>query len=106
MRDKYQQRRDYIVGRFNELGLPCHLPRGAFYAFPSIAGTGLSSMDFAKRLLHEQKVAVVPGTAFGPAGAGFVRASFSTGYDQIIQATERVAKFLETLAAEGKFPRK
>ncbi len=97
MRDKYQQRRDYIVSRFNEMGLTCHLPRGAFYAFPSVQKFGLSSMDFAQRLLHEQKVAVVPGTAFGPGGAGFVRASFSTGYDQIIQAGDRIAKFLETL---------
>jgi aminotransferase len=98
MREKYQQRRDYIVSRFNEMGLTCHLPRGAFYAFPSVQKFGLSSMDFAKRLLHEQKVAVVPGTAFGPGGAGFVRASFSTGYDQIIQAGDRIAKFLETLS--------
>jgi len=104
MREKYHQRRDYIVARFNELGLPCHSPRGAFYAFPSIAGTGLSSMDFAKRLLHEQKVAVVPGTAFGPSGAGFVRASFSTGYDLLIQATERIAKFMETLPSERAKP--
>jgi aminotransferase len=105
MRDKYHQRRDYIVARFNELGLPCHLPRGAFYAFPSVQNFGLSSMDFATRLLHEQKVAVVPGTAFGPGGAGFVRASFSTGYDQIIQAGDRIAKFLETVAGEKNIQR-
>ncbi len=104
MREKYHQRRDYIVARFNELGLPCHSPHGAFYAFPSIAGTGLSSMDFAKRLLHEQKVAMVPGTAFGPSGAGFVRASFSTGYDLLIQATDRIAKFMETLQSEPAKP--
>ncbi|MGA2052065.1 MAG: aminotransferase class I/II-fold pyridoxal phosphate-dependent enzyme [Opitutales bacterium] len=101
MKEKYHQRRDYVVAKFNELGLKCHLPRGAFYAFPSIASTGLSSMDFAKRLLQEQKVAMVPGTAFGPGGAGFVRASFSTGYDQLIQATERLARFMETLRAES-----
>ncbi|HVU38593.1 MAG TPA: aminotransferase class I/II-fold pyridoxal phosphate-dependent enzyme [Opitutales bacterium] len=100
MRDKYQQRRDYIVARFNELGLPCHTPKGAFYAFPSVENFGLSSMDFAKRLLQEQKVAVVPGTAFGPGGAGFVRASFSTGYDQIIAACDRIAKFVETVEGE------
>jgi aminotransferase len=105
MREKYQQRRDYIVSRFNELGLPCHLPRGAFYAFPSVEKFGLPSMDFAKRLLHEEKVAVVPGTAFGPGGAGFVRASFSTGYDQIIQATDRIAKFLDTVSKEKGLPR-
>jgi len=106
MREKYHQRRDYIVTRFNELGLPCHSPRGAFYAFPSVGQFGLSSLDFAKRLLNEQKVAVVPGTAFGPGGAGFVRASFSTGYDQIIQACDRIAKFLETLRAAEQAPRK
>jgi aminotransferase len=61
-------------------------------------------MDFAKRLLHEQKVAVVPGTAFGPSGAGFVRASFSTGYDLLIQATDRIAKFMETLQSERAKP--
>jgi aminotransferase len=100
MKEKYHQRRDYVVARCNELGLPCHSPRGAFYAFPSIAGTGLASMDFAKRLLHEHKVAVVPGTAFGPGGAGFVRASFSTGYDQLILAFDRVARFMESLEGE------
>jgi aminotransferase len=98
MREKYRQRRDYVVARCNELGLPCHSPRGAFYAFPSVAGTGLTSMDFAKRLLSEQQVAVVPGTAFGPNGAGFVRASFSTGYDQLILAFDRIARFMDTLA--------
>ncbi|HTB63815.1 MAG TPA: aminotransferase class I/II-fold pyridoxal phosphate-dependent enzyme [Opitutales bacterium] len=100
MREKYHQRRDYIVARFNELGLPCHSPRGAFYAFPSVQNFGLPSMEFATRLLKENQVAVVPGTAFGPGGAGFVRASFSTGYDQIIQACDRIGKFLDTLAKE------
>jgi len=101
MRDKYLQRRDFIVARFNELGLPCHTPRGAFYAFPRISDTGLTSMDFAKRLLHEHKVAMVPGTAFGASGEGFVRASFSTGYDQLIQAGERLARFMESLHQGG-----
>ncbi|NBV37959.1 MAG: aminotransferase class I/II-fold pyridoxal phosphate-dependent enzyme [Verrucomicrobia bacterium] len=77
MRDKYRERRDFIVRRFNELGLKCHSPRGAFYAFPNITSTGFDSMTFASKLLEAQKVAMVPGTAFGEAGAGFCRASFS-----------------------------
>lgn len=99
MRDKYRERRDFIVRRFNELGLPCHLPRGAFYAFPNITSTGLDSMAFASQLLAAQKVAVVPGTAFGAAGAGFCRASFSTSYERIHEAGERIARFLDTLPA-------
>jgi len=99
MRDKYRERRDFIVRRFNELGLPCHLPRGAFYAFPNITSTGLDSMTFASQLLAAQKVAVVPGTAFGAAGAGFCRASFSTSYERIHEAGERIARFLDTLPA-------
>jgi aminotransferase len=97
MRDKYRERRDFIVRRLNELGLPCHLPRGAFYAFPDITSTGLDSMTFASQLLAAQKVAVVPGTAFGAAGAGFCRASFSTSYERIHEAGERIARFLDTL---------
>ncbi|MEY4402049.1 MAG: hypothetical protein RIR91_84 [Verrucomicrobiota bacterium] len=99
MRDKYRERRDFIVRRFNELGLPCHLPRGAFYAFPNITSTGLDSMAFASQLLAAQKVAMVPGTAFGTAGAGFCRASFSTSYERIHEAGERIARFLDTLPA-------
>ena len=95
MRDKYRERRDFIVRRFNELGLACHSPRGAFYAFPSVSVTGLDSMEFARRLLEERKVAMVPGTAFGAAGAGFCRASFSTSYERIHEACERIARFLD-----------
>jgi aminotransferase len=97
MRDKYRERRDLIVRRFNDLGLPCHLPRGTFYAFPRVSVTGLSAMDFAMSLLREQKVAMVPGTAFGPSGAGFCRASFSTNYENIIKACDRIGQFLEKL---------
>ncbi len=95
MREKYRERRDLIVRRFNGLGLPCHSPRGAFYAFPSIAGTGMDSMTFAKTLLREQKVAMVPGTAFGKSGEGFCRASFSTSYENIIKACDRIGAFLD-----------
>jgi len=97
MRDKYRERRDFIVRRFNELGLKCHSPRGAFYAFPNITSTGFDSMTFASKLLEAQKVAMVPGTAFGEAGAGFCRASFSTSYERIHEAGERIARFLDRL---------
>lgn len=97
MRASYQRRRDFIVRRFNEIGLPCHLPEATFYTFPSIAGTGLDEKTFAARLLDEHKVAMVPGTAFGPHGAGFVRASFSTSYERIEQAMERAQRFMDSL---------
>ncbi len=94
MKEAYQRRRDLIVRRFNEIGLDCHLPRGSFYAFPCIESTGLDSLGFCQRLLKEQEVAVVPGTAFGPSGAGFARASFSTSYERIVEATDRIERFV------------
>jgi aminotransferase len=97
MRASYQRRRDFLVRRFNAMGLPCHLPQATFYTFPSIAGTGLNEHAFATRLLQEQKVAVVPGTAFGPSGAGFVRASFSTRYEKIEEACDRMDRFVGKL---------
>ncbi|MEC7486870.1 MAG: aminotransferase class I/II-fold pyridoxal phosphate-dependent enzyme [Verrucomicrobiota bacterium] len=96
MKEAYQDRRDLIVARFNTLGLDCHLPKGSFYAFPSIQSVGLESIDFCKALLQKQEVAVVPGTAFGPSGAGFVRASFSTSYERIIEACDRIGRFVDT----------
>ena len=102
MRDQYCKRRDFVVRRFNEMGLPCHLPRGSFYAFPSVGGTGLNEVDFCHRLLREKEVAVVPGTAFGPHGENHVRASFSTSYEKLVDATDRMEAFLETLASESK----
>ena len=95
MKEAYHKRRDLIVRRFNEMGLTCHLPKGSFYAFPSIEETGQDSLAFCKGLLEDQEVAVVPGTAFGPSGAGFVRASFSTSYDRILEATNRIERYLE-----------
>lgn len=97
MREKYRQRRDFIVRRFNELGFECHLPRGTFYAFPSIKAFGKSSMEMAKLILSEAKVAMVPGSAFGPSGEGYLRASFSTSYDNLIKATDRIEKILPKL---------
>lgn len=98
MRDSYARRRDFLVRRFNEMGLTCHLPQATFYTFPSIAAHGLEASVFAKRLLEEQEVAMVPGTAFGPHGAGFLRASFSTSYEKIEKACERIERFVDSLS--------
>ncbi len=102
MKEQYHQRRDFFVDRLNKMGLACHLPKGAFYAFPSIASTGLSAMDFCHGLLQAEKVAVVPGTAFGPGGAGFIRASFSTSYERLLNACERIERFLQSGVASNK----
>jgi aminotransferase len=94
MREQYKLRRNFIVHAFNQMGLPCHLPRGSFYAFPKIGGTGLTSKEFAIRLLQEEKVACVPGSAFGPSGEGFLRCCFATALDKIQVAVERMAGFV------------
>jgi aminotransferase len=94
MRRDYEQRRNFIVRRLNDMGLPCHLPKAAFYAFPDISGTGLSSTEFSMRLLKSQKVAVVPGTAFGAPGEGFVRCCFATGFDKLKEAMDRMEEFV------------
>ena len=101
MRDQYQKRRDFIVRRFNEMGLACHLPRGSFYAFPSVKSFGLNEVDFCHRLLREQEVAVVPGTAFGTHGEGHVRASFSTSYEKLVEAADRIECFVNSLSEEN-----
>ncbi|MCG8527854.1 MAG: aminotransferase class I/II-fold pyridoxal phosphate-dependent enzyme [Opitutales bacterium] len=90
MKSQYRQRRDYIVKRFNGMGIPCHTPGGSFYVFPDIRPTGKTSKEFATELLNTQSVAVVPGTAFGEAGEGFVRAAFSTSYENLIEACNRI----------------
>jgi aminotransferase len=97
MRDQYRLRRNFIVNAFNAMGLACHLPRGSFYAFPCIRSTGLSSRDFALKLLQQEKVACVPGGAFGPSGEGYLRCCFATALDQIQIATERMARFIHQL---------
>jgi aminotransferase len=94
MKTQYARRRELVVRRFREIGLQCHTPGGAFYAFPSVASTGLDEKTFAVRLLQEERVALVPGTAFGPNGAGFVRASFATSYEKIIEACDRIERFV------------
>ena len=97
MVDEYRRRRNYIVGAFTDMGLPCHRPLGAFYAFPSVAGFGLSARDFALKLLQEEKVAVVPGTAFGACGEGFVRCAYATSLENIKEAMERMGRFVRRL---------
>lgn len=93
MRGKYEARRNYIVRAFNDMNLDCLTPLGAFYAFPSIKSTGLTSSEFSLQLLKSKKVAVVPGNAFGPSGEGFVRASYSTSLAEIKVAMKRIAEF-------------
>jgi aminotransferase len=97
MIDQYDQRRRVIVKGLNDAGLNCLLPGGAFYAFPSITQTGLTSEQFSERLLFEQKVAVVPGNAFGECGEGHIRCSYATSIDKIEQAVERIARFVNKL---------
>lgn len=96
MKAQYHRRRDFLVERFNGMGLKCHSPGGSFYVFPSIKSTGLDSKAFATSLLESENVALVPGNAFGPAGEGFVRVSFSTAYDTLIEACNRIEHFLDT----------
>jgi aminotransferase len=97
MREQYRARRNFIVAALNDIGLSCHLPRGSFYAFPCIRSTGVSSKEFAVQLLEAEKVACVPGSAFGPTGEGFLRCCFATAFDRIEEATERIARFVQRL---------
>jgi aminotransferase len=101
MRDQYHRRRDFIVRRFNEIGLKCHLPRGSFYAFPDVSTTGQTEKEFALGLLEAEKVAMVPGTAFGANGAGFCRACFATSYEQLIEAANRIERHVQRLAGKA-----
>lgn len=94
MREKYRLRRNFLVQKFREMGLPCFEPRGAFYLFVGIKPTGKSSHDFAFGLLKQEQVAVVPGTAFGPGGEGYVRCSYATSMEQLEIAVERIARFV------------
>lgn len=94
MRAEYDRRRRLVVQGFNTLGLGCFEPRGAFYAFPSIVRSGMTSDEFAMRLLDEQEVAVVPGDAFGSSGAGFVRVSYATAYEKLEEALNRIESFM------------
>ncbi|MGI6264713.1 MAG: aminotransferase class I/II-fold pyridoxal phosphate-dependent enzyme [Acutalibacteraceae bacterium] len=95
MRGEYDIRRRYIVQQLNDMGLTCFDPEGAFYVFPSIAKTGLSSEDFCRRLLESEHVAVVPGNAFGDCGEGFIRISYCYSLEHITEAMKRIRRFLE-----------
>ena len=95
MREAYDARRKLIVGRFRQMGLDCFEPRGAFYVFPSIQKTGMKSKDFCKELLYDQKVAVVPGTAFGECGEGFIRCSYAYSVENIEEALDRIEIFVK-----------
>ncbi len=97
MVDDYDIRRRSIVAGLNRIGLPCRLPEGAFYAFPSVAGTGLSAQEFAERLLLEAKVAVVPGDAFGLGGEGHIRCAYATALPKIEEALDRMDRFVRSL---------
>jgi aminotransferase len=97
MKREYKRRREIIIPGLNEIGLECHKPEGAFYAFPSIKNSGLSSMDFAKGLLKKERVALVPGTAFGPSGEGYVRISYASSMSNIKESLVRIKRFVEGL---------
>ena len=100
MREVYEKRRTYLLGELERIGLPCHEPQGAFYAFPSIKHTGLTSEEFCTRLLMEEHCAVVPGSAFGDSGEGFIRISYAYSKEEIAQAIEKIEHFLKKLEAK------
>ncbi|EMT45017.1 aminotransferase [Anoxybacillus flavithermus] len=97
MKKSYRQRRNFFVQSLNELGLSCHMPGGAFYAFPSVQSTGMTSEQFAERLLLEEKVAVVPGNVFGASGEGYIRCSYASSLEQLQEAIRRMKRFVERL---------
>lgn len=100
MRESYNQRRRYLLAAYEKMGLPCFEPKGAFYTFPSIQELGISSDEFANRFLMEEKVAVVPGTAFGDCGEGFIRVSYAYSIAELKEALGRMERFVEKLRAE------
>ena len=102
MRESYDQRRRFVLNAFKEMGLDCFEPEGAFYAFPSIKRFGMSSDEFANRFLQEEKVAVVPGSAFGACGDGYLRVSYAYSLKSLKEALGRMAKFVERLDKEQK----
>jgi aminotransferase len=97
MRESYHQRRDFMVKRLNAMGLSCHTPGGAFYVFPDIRSTGLSSKDFATKLLEAENVAAVPGSAFGASGEGFLRCCYATAFDDLRTAMDKMERFVGSL---------
>ena len=100
MRDEYNGRRRFLVDGFRKLGLECFEPRGAFYTFPCIKSTGLTSEQFCDRFLAEERVAVIPGSAFGPGGEGYVRACYAASMKNLDEALKRLERFLNRLKNE------
>jgi aminotransferase len=101
MRDDYDMRRRYTVDGFRKIGLDCFEPKGAFYVFPCIKSTGLSSEEFAERLIKSKRVAVVPGNAFGDSGEGYIRVSYCYSIDNIKEAISRIGEFVKELKNEN-----
>jgi len=97
---EYDRRRRLVVDRLNALGLATFEPRGAFYAFPRITSTGLTDEVFTERLLVEERVAVVPGSAFGPSGSGHVRMCYATSYERLEEALDRIGRFVGRVRGE------
>jgi aminotransferase len=106
MRRSYRRRRNFVVQGLNNIGLDCHMPGGAFYVFPSIKKTGMTSEQFAEELLLKEKVAVVPGSAFGHSGEGYVRCSYATSMEQLQEALKRMGRFMESLEKTQHYPDK
>lgn len=99
MKKSYRRRRNVFVDSLNEIGLDCHQPGGAFYAFPSVKKTGMSSEEFAEELLMAEKVAVVPGNVFGPSGEGYIRCSYASSLEQLQEALVRMKRFVQKTGA-------
>jgi aminotransferase len=91
---EYDRRRRMVVSRLNAMGLPCAEPKGAFYAFPRVGETGMNDETFAERLLMEERVAVIPGSAFGEGGAGHIRICYAQNYDLLVEAMDRTERFI------------
>ncbi|MEH7438585.1 aminotransferase [Neobacillus drentensis] len=102
MRNSYRRRRNYVVQALNQMGLDCHTPGGAFYVFPSIRATGLTSEQFAEELLMQEKVAVVPGHVFGDSGEGYIRCSYASSMPQLQEALKRIKRFIESRGVSPK----
>ena len=97
MKNQYDIRRKFLVEAFNRIGLDCFTPEGAFYVFPCIKSTGLSSEEFCEKLLKSKKVAVIPGNAFGSSGEGYVRVSYSYSLDHLMEAVKRIEEFIKEI---------
>ena len=97
MKDEYNRRRKFLVSELNSMGMGCFNPRGAFYVFPSIKKFGLTSEEFCERLLYKEKLAVVPGDAFGESGEGYVRISYAYSMENLENALKRLKKFIKEL---------